>query len=177
MLTIFRGNFKHQYLPHYSIVFSKKLQTESVEPTEHFGIYFGYIRWLFRSWVSPFNPRPHILFRQTRTHLGGGGVATTHAISLLSVIELRDNDQRIVWDVPNPMVWELTHLGQPLTFQVRSNKNAPFSGTSISSSFSSITSSLFEIERWFCHHRLSLVKADRLIHTGNSITLTQGDFF
>ena len=46
---------KHQYLPHYSIFFGKKLQTLSVEPTEHFGIYFGYIRRLFQSWVSPFN--------------------------------------------------------------------------------------------------------------------------
>ena len=27
-----------------------------MEPTEHFGIYFGYIRRLFQSWVSPFNP-------------------------------------------------------------------------------------------------------------------------
>ena len=25
-----------------------------MEPTEHFGIYFGYIRRLFQSWVSPF---------------------------------------------------------------------------------------------------------------------------
>ena len=29
-----------------------------MEPTEHFGIYFGYIRRLFQSWVSPFND-PH----------------------------------------------------------------------------------------------------------------------
>ena len=28
-----------------------------MEPTEHFGIYFGYIRQLFQSWVSPFKPR------------------------------------------------------------------------------------------------------------------------
>ena len=55
-------------------------------------------------------------------HLGGVGVATPRAISLLSVIELRDKDQRIAWDVPNPMVCELTYLGQPLTFQARSNK-------------------------------------------------------
>ena len=26
-----------------------------MKPTEHFGIYFGYIRRLFQSWVSPFN--------------------------------------------------------------------------------------------------------------------------
>ena len=29
-----------------------------MEPTEHFGIYFGYIRRLFQSWVSPFNEPP-----------------------------------------------------------------------------------------------------------------------
>ena len=29
-----------------------------MEPTEHFGIYFGYIRRLFQSWVSPFNVTP-----------------------------------------------------------------------------------------------------------------------
>ena len=26
-----------------------------MEPTEHFGLYFGYIRRLFQRWVSPFN--------------------------------------------------------------------------------------------------------------------------
>ena len=35
-------------------ILSKNLQTWSVDPTEHFGIYFGYIRRLFQSWVSPF---------------------------------------------------------------------------------------------------------------------------
>ena len=45
------------------------------------------------------------------------------AISLLSVIELRVKDQPIAWDVPNPIVYELTDLDQPSTFQVRSNKN------------------------------------------------------
>ena len=64
-----------------------------------------------------YNPRPHLLFHQTRTHLGGGGAP--RAISLLGVIELRDKDQRIAWDVPNLMVCELTYLGQPLTFQIR----------------------------------------------------------
>ena len=34
---------------------NKNLQTWSVDPTKHFGIYFGYIRRLFQSWVSPFN--------------------------------------------------------------------------------------------------------------------------
>ena len=29
-----------------------------MEPTEHFGIYFGYIRRLFQSWVSPFKVKP-----------------------------------------------------------------------------------------------------------------------
>ena len=28
-----------------------------MEPTEHFGIYFGYILRLFQSWVSPFKGR------------------------------------------------------------------------------------------------------------------------
>ena len=45
---IFGGNFKHRYLPHYLIFLGKKLQTWSVKPTEHFGIYFGYIRRLFQ---------------------------------------------------------------------------------------------------------------------------------
>ena len=64
--------------------------------------------------------RPHLLFHQTRTHLGGGGGGChPHAISLLSVIKLRDRDQRIAWDVPNLMVCELTYLGPPLIFQVR----------------------------------------------------------
>ena len=30
-----------------------------MEPTEHFGIYFGYIRRLFQSWVSPFKLGQH----------------------------------------------------------------------------------------------------------------------
>ena len=55
----------------------------------------------------------------------------------MSVIELRDKDQRIAWDVPNLMVCELTYLGQPLTYlgqpltfqvQVRSNKKFRFPG-------------------------------------------------
>ena len=36
-----------------------------MEPTEHFGIYFGYIRRLFQSWVSPFK---NILVRFNETH-------------------------------------------------------------------------------------------------------------
>ena len=35
-------------------------------------------------------------------------------------------DQWITWNVPNPMVYDMTYLGQPLTFQVRSNKKVPF---------------------------------------------------
>ena len=63
-LTFLGGNFKHQYLPHYAKFLSKNLQTWSVEPTEHFGIYFGYIRRLFQSWVSPFKT-----FWTRRVHL------------------------------------------------------------------------------------------------------------
>ena len=52
--TIFGGNFKHQYLPHYPIFLGKTVQTWSVEPTKYFDIYFGYIRRLFPRWVGPF---------------------------------------------------------------------------------------------------------------------------
>ena len=60
------------------------------------------------------------------------------------------------------MVCEFTHLVQPLTFQVKSNKKEPFPGTIFfvkteepitgggGDSFSSITSSLFEKGRRFC---------------------------
>ena len=45
-------------------------------------------------------------------------------------------------------------------------------------SFSWITSLLFEIERWFCHHRDSLLKADRFMYfltpKGHLVTLTSG---
>ena len=45
-------------------------------------------------------------------------------------------------------------------------------------SFSSLTSSLFEIVHWFCHHRLSLVEADQLIYfvtrNGHMVNLTTG---
>ena len=127
-----------------------------MEPTEHFGIYVvisGIFDGFFKAGLVPLsivssihNPRPHLLFHQTRTHLRGV-VATPRAISLLGVIELHDKDQQMAWDDPNPKVCQLTYLGQPLTFQVRSNKKGSVFGTSISSSFSSITSSLFEIER------------------------------
>ena len=60
-----------------------------------------------------------MLFRHPRTHMGG--LPPPQAISLLIVIELRDKDQRIVWDVLNPTVSFFTYLGQPLTFQVGSN--------------------------------------------------------
>ena len=57
-------------------------------------------------------------------------------------------------------------------------KIVPFSEASISWSFSSITSSLIEIERWFCHHRLFLVNADRLLYfvtrKGHQVNLTSG---
>ena len=36
---------------------AKSCKRKLVEPTEHFGIYFGYIRRLFQSWVSPLKPR------------------------------------------------------------------------------------------------------------------------
>ena len=52
------------------------------------------------------HPRPHLLFHQKRTHLGGGGAHC--AISVMSEKEVRDKDQRIAWDVPNLMVCELT---------------------------------------------------------------------
>ena len=54
------------------------------------------------------------------------------AISLLSVIELPDKDQRIALDVPNQTLCELTNLGQPLTCQVRSNLNSLVSRVSFS---------------------------------------------
>ena len=38
----------------YAIFLGKNLQKWSVEPTEHFGIYFGYIQRLFQRRVSPF---------------------------------------------------------------------------------------------------------------------------
>ena len=76
---------------------------------------------------SNVNPRPHLLFHHTRTHRGGGG-GHPRAISLLSVTELRDKDQRIAWGVPNLMVRRLTHLGPPLTLQDRPNKKFRFPG-------------------------------------------------
>ena len=79
----------------------------------------------------------------------GEGGCHPRAISLLIAIEFLtfDNDQRIAWDVPNPMVYELTYLGQQLTFQVRSNKKCSVSRVSFRHSFSSITFPLLEIER------------------------------
>ena len=42
-----------------------------MEPTEHFGIYFGYIRRLFQRRVGPFNPRPAGVWIVTRPAGGG----------------------------------------------------------------------------------------------------------
>ena len=50
--TIFCRNFQH--LPHYPIFLDKKLQTYSVQRTEHFCTYFGYIRRLFPRLDNPF---------------------------------------------------------------------------------------------------------------------------
>ena len=66
-----------------------------MESTEHFGIYFGYIRRLFQSWVSPFNPRPDTVFRQLRTDRGGGVGATPLGVSKRSVVVLSGKDQQI----------------------------------------------------------------------------------
>ena len=60
--------------------------------------------------------RTSFFTKREHTWRGGGH---PRAISLLGVIELRDKDQRIAWDVPNLIVCELTYLGQPLTFQIR----------------------------------------------------------
>ena len=106
-----------------------------------------------RQWCSAettvkrgFNHRPHLLFSPNENAPGGGeGEGATTASSRASVMELRDKDQRIAWDDPNIMVCELAYLCQPLTFQVSSK--VMFPGASISSSFSSITSTLFETER------------------------------
>ena len=56
-----------------------------------------------------------MLFPHPRTHMGGGVVATPHAISPLIEIELWDENQTNSWDVLNPMVPELTSLGHILT--------------------------------------------------------------
>ena len=91
----FGGNFKHQYLPHYGIFLGKKLQTWSVEPSEHFGISFGYIPRLFQSWVSSFNPPPDTVFRHLRSDRGGG-VRPPLGVFKRSVVEIRGKDQQIV---------------------------------------------------------------------------------
>ena len=58
------------------------------------------------------NPRLHMLFPHPRTPMGEGeGVATPHAISPLTEIELWDEDQTKPWDVLSQMVPELTSLG------------------------------------------------------------------
>ena len=138
----------------------------------------GYV--LTRDWPGGGLTLVRVSFFAEREHTcEGGGLPPLRAISLLSVIELRDKNQRIGWDVPNPMVCELTYLGQPLTFQARSNeKCSDFRDVNFVLSFSSMTYSLFEIERWICHHRLSLVMADRQIYfetrKGHLVTLTSG---
>ena len=64
-----------------------------MEPTEHFGIYFGYIRRLFQSWVSPFKGRVPLLwhmmvsrFLQQQPH---------HYVSLCSIFRYSGNETRI----------------------------------------------------------------------------------
>ena len=57
---------------------------------------------------------------------GGGGGCHPRAISLPIVIELRNKDQRIAWDVPNPVVCMIIYLGQLFSFQVRCSKKVPF---------------------------------------------------
>ena len=60
------------------------------------------------------------------------------------VVELRNKDQRIAWDVLNPVVFDFIYLGQRLTFQVK--PNVPFLGTIVTYYINtSITYSLFEI--------------------------------
>ena len=86
-------------------------------------------------------------FFTKREHTWKGGGATPRAISLLSVIELRNKHQRIAWDVPNPTVLRLDLFRSTVDLPGQVKQKVPFPGASISSSFSSIASSLFEIER------------------------------
>ena len=68
-------------------------------------------------------------------------------MSLLIVIELRNKDQRLAWDVSNIIVCMLTYLGQPLGQPVKLpgqvKLKVPFPGTTVLV----ITSSLFEKTR------------------------------
>ena len=61
-----------------------------------------------------------------RTWGGGGGCHPPRAVSPLLVLELRDKNQRILWDVANPTVPDFTPLGHTLTFpgQVKLKKIA-----------------------------------------------------
>ena len=58
--------------------------------------------------------------------MGGGGVATPPRRFAPVVLELRDKNQRILWDVANPTVPDFTPLGHTLTFpgQVKLKKIA-----------------------------------------------------
>ena len=51
-----------------------------------------------------------------RTWGGGCGGHPPRAVSPLLVLELRDKNQRILWNVANPKVSDFTHLGHTLTF-------------------------------------------------------------
>ena len=56
-----------------------------MDPTEHFGIYFGYIRRLFQSWVSPFNEH----YSQVAPTLDAAlGPCATDPLSCLNQVEV-----------------------------------------------------------------------------------------
>ena len=88
-----------------------------MEPTEHFGIYFGYIRRLFQSWVSPFNDptsrgRNSNIQYQSRS---SGMTAKTTTVCHSVVISLRPCSVRLVSGIwPSLIGPSLTELAVPV---------------------------------------------------------------
>ena len=133
----------------------------------------------FQRWHPSFKTRPHLFFYQTRTHLGGGGIATPlprHLAPECARASRQRPADSLGHSESNGVRVDLLRSTVDLPGQVK-QKIVPFSGTLILSSFSSFFSQ-FEIERWFCHHRLSLVMANRLIkfvtQKGHLVILTSG---
>ena len=89
------------------------------------------------------NSCPHLLFRHPRPHLGVG-CPPPQLICPLIVIEFRNKDERIAWDVLNPTIPDLTTLGLILTLPEKVKQKCCFL---VRSTFLQITFELMKIEK------------------------------
>ena len=141
-----------------------------MEPTEHFGIYFGYIRRLFQSWVSPFKKHVRHIREHIRTLLISKTVVLVHVDCTDTTWQICINSiyqaLKLIYSSPVervrcahlPIQWRLPQSKQLLNYTESTQREGiGFRSTSCFSasrpliflwSFSSASASILSIRSW-----------------------------